>query len=206
MKRKAEHVELETSASAEVSRIFSVCKTWTDRCGRAFKLVHRIEKFTDKAVVSLASFDRIACEYIVRACTHQAKGKHRTSDATTNADERSISFHVTRAPETREGAATASLADDLVSERGGAVVFDPPNVIVHDDEQRCFHAARTLNGVLGRLGAVKVKCFPSNYELSASSKTCSLRACRIFAKWPGSFVDFEKGTVCLVVDRTTPDL
>lgn len=210
MKRKAEHVELEASASAEVSRLFSECKTWKDRCGQPFRLVNRIECFTDKAVVTIAAFDRLACSSIVKACTQPKKTPHRASDACTNSEERSVSFTITRAAAhvDEAGKQSAALSNDLAFERfsSSQVTFEPPGCIFRADESECISAARTLNGVLSRVGPVKVKCFPSNYELCATSKTCTLRACTVLMKWPGSYVDFESGTVCVVIDRKTPDL
>lgn len=211
MKRKAEHVELESSASAEVSRLFSVCKTWRDRCGEPFRLVHRIECFTDKAVVTLASFDRILCSSIVSACAAGSKSAaHKASDASTHAEDRCVAFTITRTAgkHAQEKANGSHLNDDIAFERyaSAAVAFEPAGCVLRADEDACQAAARTLNGVLSRIGAVKVKCFPSNYEICATAKTCSLRACKVLSKWPDSYIDLENSLVCVIVDRKTPDL
>lgn len=210
MKRKSEHVELESSAASEVARVIGECKSWKDRCGRAFKLVHRLERYTEKAVVTLASFDRITCDQLLKA-SKQSKlpGDHRVSDFSTSSSERSVSFFVTRSPTSGKLERGGGLADDMVLERsdGQSITFVPPSAVQLHDEMACRTAAKALHAACGKRGDVLVRVRPSNYELVLFGvRSVTLRTCRILEKWPGSFVDLENCSVVVLVDRLSPDL
>lgn len=207
MKRKGVETELEPSVAAEMSRVLSACKSWRDRCGRAFRLVHRLERFQDRAVVTVGKFDRLECATLAR--TLGKKGEHRVSDFTVL--DGTVSFSITRAPTGAEKiAAEKSVADELAAEfqQRESVVFQPPGAVRRPDEAQCREAAQTLLR-WSRRQDVSARVLPSNYELSVHLGTRGVgpRACAALAeRWPGSFIDLERGTLVAVVDRRTPDL
>jgi hypothetical protein len=209
MKRKTDHIDLDSSAASEVVRVLTVCRGWRDRCGRAFKLMHRIERFTDKAVVTVASFDRVTCPELLVVCKSQKAGAHRITEFTTSASERSVSFFITRAPATAEKEDGKNMADELALEQegGGVVTFVPPGAVRTADEGACRVAARALHAACGKRGDIFVRVLPSNYELVLGGvRSVTAKSCRLLRSWPSSFIDFENASAVVIVDRLMPDL
>lgn len=187
----------------EADQIVRACETWRDVCGRRFLVTHKVERFSDKAVVTVYRFDRVACRDLLSACEDDSMGAGvRAYDLSTSASEQSVSFFVTRA-QTNTGLARSRLMG-CPERRHGRIV--PPGSVMSADEEACATASAALRAACDTEGDVYVRVRPSSYELAVDGvRSVTAASCRALAPWPEAYVDLENARVVVSVAKLVPD-
>ena len=206
MKRKAPDAArgapLDADVSALITAVLRRCRAWRDACGRAFKVERRIERHSDRLVVRVSRFDRLRCTDLLGSLALAAAGStHAVCGLQAAMDSGEVHFSIKRI-----SAAPRSPSAPPQS----APPFKGDLLDVHAcDRTACAEAAGSLFAVHGAdaLSGIKVRRRAAWYEVVAGGLAhVSDAACVAVARWPTSYIDFDRREHVILVDRLHPEL
>ena len=193
---------LDADVSALITAVLRQCRAWRDACGRAFRVDRRIERHSDRLVVRVSRFDRLRCSHLLSSLGLAASGSsHSVCGFQAAMDSGEVHFFVKRTP-----AAPRPPPEPAQS----APPFKGDLADVHAcDRAACADAAGSLFAVHGAdaLSGISVRRRAAWYEVVAGGLAhVSDAACVAVARWPTSYIDFDRREHVVLVDRLHPDL
>jgi hypothetical protein len=205
-KRRREGQE-PADASQIVTLTLKRCRTWKDTCGKPFHVRSRDpEVGVDRLTLRVGRFDRLRCCEVLAVRGAGPEERHAVSGFDAVLPRGEVIFHVTRQPRPGDGAD----AEQRQPQPSPAVRYEerPPALahVLAEDTIECTEAARALLRHFPQ-ARVEVRRRPETYDLAAEGvPSVPHAAAAALARWPASYIDFERGALVAVVPRKKPDV
>lgn len=179
---------------------------WRDTCGRAYKVVHRVELSPVRAVLWLGKFERVT-RGAMRALEDvlEEGGAYAVGGWDAVPEERALALSLIKRSAAADAAVKRLRRAGLDGAHGRAAL---PDSVPASDRPALEETAHRVLAALGEGGcsAWRLVELPAEYrltfDLAARVPERALSACGTDA----SFVDFDAGALVAIVNKTTPDI
>lgn len=198
--RKRPRVDEAADVRQPIAAMLRAVLEWRDPCGRAYKVVHKVELSADRAVLRVGKFDRVTRDALRRAEAAIA-GRFPYSVGRVECALRDRTVAITLV---KRGAADEALTKRMRRPELVDPPSAPPTVAAEDADAVTAVAGRVL-AALGEGVSWRALRRPGTYHLLfTDASVITDRA--LDAAGEASYVDYEAGALVAVVPRITPDI